>query len=379
MSLATACSDQRLSPCDIRQTDCQEDVFLYLQMLRGDGWNVFTEMPPVGTITQEQFRQQLLGSASDQEQPPNPWDAALRLLSLIPPESSAAEASAEVLVSDVIAFYSFFTRSVTVIDRGEPQDLDYETEILAHEFVHAIQDREIGPPFPYASVDEAFARDAYAEGEAVLYEMLFDLRMAGTSPQIIDWDSLYGEMLGRVRNSVVESSAPFYTAQELVYPLGAEHLTRLYLQGGNAALRTAYSDRPTHGIAYMVGTEADWEREARPVDCIVSEPEGLGLYDVNVMGAPATYAFLTAVGAEEKAAWDTALSWQDDLILVFADDSGQSTALLWCLRFRDQAAAEDFIGYLPADGYRQVNRQGDQVAVAAATDDPDLASWDPDL
>ncbi len=385
--LAIGCFEQRLEPCDVRQTDCQQDVFLTLQMLRGDGWNVFTEMPPVETITWEQFRDMLLSSVSDEEQPPDPWDAALRLLSLIPPESSAAEASAEVLISDVIAYYSYATRSVTVIDRTdlpdseeeEPRDRAYETEILAHEFVHAIQDREIGRPNPYATVDEAFSRDAHVEGEAVLYEILLGLYMADVSPQRVDWDGFYDKILGDVRRAVVESSAPFYTAQELVYPLGAEHLTRRYLQGGNAALRTAYADRLSTGAAYMENADSDWQREAPPVDCLFSEPEGLELYGITAMGAPVAYAFLTAAGAEDAEAWDASLAWQDDLILVYADESGESVAFLWCLRFRDETSAEGFIGHLSPDDYRLIARQGDQVAIAAATDDPGLADWDPGL
>lgn len=379
ISTATGCAEEQLDPCDIRQPECQQDVFLFLQKVRGDGWNVFTEMPPVDTISWEEFQDMVLEAAGSEEQQPDPWDAALRLLALIPEEASAAEASAEVLIADVVAYYSYESRSVTVIDRGESRNLAYDMEILAHEFVHAIQDREIGLPSLMASVDEMFAHDAHVEGEAVLYEFLFSLAMEDISPQIIDWNGIYEQMLGDMRTRVMESDSPFYAVQELVYPLGAEYLTRLYLRGGNAAIRGAYAIRPTTGAAYMAGPETYREEERQLADCAFTEPEELELYGFTTMGAPVAYAFLTAAGAGDGEAWSAALQWQDDRILVFSDENGESTALVWCLRFQDDAAAETFIGYISPDDYREIVRRGYQVAIAAATGEEALAAWEPEL
>jgi hypothetical protein len=379
LAAAGACAEERLEPCDIRQAECQEDIFLYLQRLRGDGWNVFAEMPPVNTISWESFRDMMLESAGEWEQKPNPWDDALALLGLIPPESSAARASAEVMVSDVIAYYSYASGSVTVIDRGEPTDLVYDMVTLAHEFVHAIQDREIDRPSWTASVDDVFAHDAHVEGEAVLYQYLFELAMADKSPQLVDWDGLYADMLDYTRSAVVESESPFYAVQELVYPLGAEYLTRLYLQGGNAAIRAAYGDRPATGLAYMAGPEADREEGRQAADCAFTEPEGLELFGLTVMGAPVVYAFLTAAGAEDGEAWETALLWRDDRIMVFSDEDRESTAMVWCLRFGDETTANKFIDFISPDAYREIKALGDQVGIAAATEEETLAAWEPGL
>jgi hypothetical protein len=380
ISTATGCAEEQLDPCDIRQPECQQDVFLLLQNIRGDGWNAFTEMPPVNTITQDEYRDMLLESASgDGEPQANPWDAALALLKLIPQETSAAEASADEQVEDVVAFYSSDSKSVSVIDREEMKDPEYAMEILAHEFVHAIQDREIGLSSLMASVDEMFARDAYVEGEAVLYQILFSLAREDISPQIIDWSGMYGRMLDDMRTGVMESDSPFYAVVRLVYPLGAEHLTRLYLRGGNAAIRGAYAIRPTTGVAYMVGPE-DYREEGRQLaDCAFTEPEGVELYGFTTMGAPVAYAFLTAAGAGDGEAWSAALKWRDDEITVFSDEDGESAALVWCLRFQDDAAADTFIGYISPDDYREIIRRDDQVAIAAATGEETLAAWEPEL
>ena len=68
------------------------------------------------------------------------WSVSLSLLDLLPPQVTAREAGTDDVATRTAAFYSWEYRDVTIIDRGERMDSDESVAILAHEFVHALQD-----------------------------------------------------------------------------------------------------------------------------------------------------------------------------------------------------------------------------------------------
>src|SRR5690606_9762026 len=122
-----------LAPCNIADRTCQEDVYYAVVRLRGDGWDPFDGLPPIRTITLEQYRDELLGDRPrephqpdpDPEPPPvDPWDVALQWLGLVTRETSSQQASVDNRVRNVAAYYSSADKRVTVIDRGHERDDD---------------------------------------------------------------------------------------------------------------------------------------------------------------------------------------------------------------------------------------------------------------
>ena len=178
LALLTGCHGRDLELCDIAQSDCQQDVYYADLRLRGDGYDPFGGIPPIRTISEDQYRAELEERAASSPRPAVPWwDAALPLLHLLPSTGDTQSTSIDNQVQNTAAYYSSATREVTVI-RHRSQALDENTllvnmDILAHELVHALQDRELDLNPSPTSTDGDFARSALIEGDASLYDYLF--------------------------------------------------------------------------------------------------------------------------------------------------------------------------------------------------------------
>ena len=48
-----------LEPCNIAQSECQLDIYYALLRLRGDGADPFGGVPPIRTLTLEQYEREL--------------------------------------------------------------------------------------------------------------------------------------------------------------------------------------------------------------------------------------------------------------------------------------------------------------------------------
>jgi hypothetical protein len=106
-----------LKVCDITQSDCQQDIYYADLRLRGDGYDPFAGIPPIRTISEDQFRAELQDDAAKaaQASPPEPWwDATPVLLGLLPSTGDTQGASIDNQVQNTAAFYSPDTRDVTV-------------------------------------------------------------------------------------------------------------------------------------------------------------------------------------------------------------------------------------------------------------------------
>ncbi len=187
------CTEHHFAICDITQRACQEDIYYRMLKLRGDGYDPYGSLPPMTVISEDTFRQQLEQEAATAAQNgPSPWDKALVLLHFTSAASSPGDAGAGVdggaggsdagassptiedQVAHVYAFYDPKSKTVTIIDHpnqdGQAQDEAMIT--LAHELVHALQDRELNlDKEDFNTSDEYFAWDAIVEGDARFYEL----------------------------------------------------------------------------------------------------------------------------------------------------------------------------------------------------------------
>lgn len=365
-----------LEACDIRSKSCQEQVYLSLQQLRGDGWDIYAPMPPVTTTTPARLRSRMKAQAkASADERSTATNGVLQLLKLIPKEISSSEASIESFVENTTAFYSPNDKTVTVVDRGRSTNAKKDTAVLLHEFVHALQDRELGLSFTPKSSDQLFARDALIEGEATLFLFLAQASMKDLSPQRIDWEETYRGLLDEIRQGIVESSAPFYDATGLQYPLGGAYVTGLWLKGGNAAIRHLHAEHPDSFIAYMTAYEHKREPASQASDCDPPAPEGWTAFLRDSFGAQIVYAFMTAAGVDDETAWKQALSWRADRLWGYTDHEQQEAALVWRIRFESARPAAAFIEAISPTDQQHFEQVASEVVISASTSAETLAAW----
>lgn len=376
-----------LHACKISEASCQQDVYYGVMQLRGDGFDPFAGLPPIRTITLASYRQELIAADKAQQasapkiksKPPiNPWNAALQLLGLVAPSTSAGQASIDDRVRNVAAFYAPAAREVTVIDRGDRRDDASDTALLAHELVHAFQDRERTGERTSQSSDGSFAAQCFIEGEATLYEHLARAEIDGVAPQRVDWERYYGNWASSLRNSLPAEASPYYAVGWFVYPLGTDFLTRAWLTGGNAAVRRLGTDFPGRGIDLMASLVHAKPPSTRALSCTSKAPsDSFELAGYDRFGAMQLYAFLASTDLDEESAWQRALRWGDDLIWVYFDKTSEQVAVHWRIRMADRSSALELetVATNKPSTTLIVTTEGNDVSITAASDPELVAQW----
>jgi hypothetical protein len=374
-----------LAPCNIAERVCQEDVYYAVMRLRGDGWDPFDGLPPIRTITLDQYRNELLGNrrpAPDPGDTPrepskpkvNPWDVALQWLGLVTRETSSMQASVDDRVNNVAAYYSSRDSQVTVIDRGRERNDYYDTILLAHELVHAFQDNELRFSAHDGTTDGSFAGRARIEGEAVVYENLARAEIDRVDPLQVDWEGRYANSINYLRERLPAERSPFYAASWFVYPLGADWLMRGWLEGGNAAVRTLTANPPRGAGDLMARHEGKEHSRAADLACAVDKPDDdFELVGRDRFGAMQLYGFLARSGMSEADAWRTALAWGDDRLWLYFDEDRGLTGLTWRLRLANTAAAEAVLDAAAQRPELRAERRGRDVLIVASDDA--IADW----
>ncbi|MBN1605371.1 MAG: hypothetical protein JW940_02000, partial [Polyangiaceae bacterium] len=116
LALLGGCHGPTLELCDIAESECQQDIYYADLRLRGDGYDPFGGIPPIRTISEDQYRAELEADAANSPQPAMPWwDAALPLLHLLPSTGDAQSTSIDNEVQNTAAYYSPTAREVTVV------------------------------------------------------------------------------------------------------------------------------------------------------------------------------------------------------------------------------------------------------------------------
>ncbi len=376
-----------LEACTIANKSCQIDVYYALVRLRGDGYDPFEGLPPIRTVTVDQYAAELtdarpMSPPSDSFDPTkkpdpelDPWDVALSWFGLVSTEESMAMAAIDTRVNNVAAFYSSRTQQVTVIDRGHERNDRSDTTLLTHELVHAFQDNEVGLDISDPSSDGSFAGRAFTEGEAVLYEKLAGAEIDDVAPESLLWDDYYTGWLGGLRQNLAQDPSPFYAVSWFAYPLGGALLTRGWLQGGNAAVRQLANEFPQSSLGFLEAFErTSIERAAPPLDCRVAPPEPrFERVGFDRFGAMHLYAFLEASGMDEQVAFDFAYAWRDDLFYVYFDDARREVAASWRIRQQDETTAEAVVAAAAQRPALRVARMGVDAVIVAS--DASALGW----
>jgi hypothetical protein len=396
-----------LTPCNIARESCQEDIYYALVRLRGDGYDPLAGVPPINTVTLEDYRARLQAEADarkaaaeddppeeepdpDARKPVVPWDFALQVLGLVTPTTSSGQASVDNQVANVAAFYSSATASVTVIDRGNDRDDFFETSLLLHELTHALQDRELSGAFSDGTTDSSLASRALTEGEATFYQHLANLEMLGENAEENAWHANYTNDLLGGRTHLPANKSPFYGVRWFIYPLGARFLSDAWERGGNAGVRHAYATQPRHIAQYMTPHDEEHDARLRPVlnpalSCRVEAPgptwqrPGLDRF-----GALIVYAFFTGAKIPDEQAWPLAAGWGDDLIYVFFEPEEELVLVSWRIRLADEHAAQTAVAELEkardvacnVDPRVRFSAEGRDLVLIAGNDEDVTADWD---
>lgn len=386
-----ACDQRDLSSCDITQRACQESIYYRMVNLRGDGYDPFGGLPPIGVISEDQFRAMLERQEAEQASAgPNPWDKALELLHFTSSGNSTGS-TIDDEVAHVYAFYDPESKTVTVISHPN-QAGDFAREdamvTLAHELVHALQDRELNlAEQSFSDSDQYLAYNAMIEGDARFYEYLF-------------YDDVVHTIGKRLRYAVVdlpdaeldwayanfdELGSPLFAARYLLYPLGARYVAAAYRSGGNAAVRHAYARAPTRTVGFLVGSGGRMPPVGAGSACAAPTAEGLPpsaaatakdqreLTDEDQIGAVLFYTFLRGWGVAHDEALATAQMWTGDSVRVQANADFSATAVAWRLTL-SAAPASSIAQTLAGSGKLAVKTVGQSLEITA-TDSTTPLNW----
>ena len=394
--LLAGCHDRSLTVCDITQPDCQQDIYYTDLRLRGDGYDPFAGIPPIRTISEEQFREELEREAttSAAQNPPTPWwDEALLLLGLVSSTGDTQGQSIDNQVKNTAAFYSFETRDVTVISHpGLPTDPFFQffanMSYLAHELVHALQDHEINLHLNPQSTDQYFAEKAIIEGDASLYQRLFEFEIALppnylSSPDPLAYFSAWRQANlsddASVQDNFASLGPPFYAAAWLVYPLGGVWLSDRWDKGGNSAVRHAYGSAPQRSLDFLLGPGAT-SPASKDIACPPTAPaeftNNRQPYGVDSFGAVYFFAYLMGAHVPASDSLSSSLLWRYDLIFVYYNQSTQKTAVTWRIELASPLP-DSVLALLTNVAGPSVVQNGNTLLITASDDPTFLATWNP--
>jgi hypothetical protein len=347
-----------LEPCDVLKQECQRDAYFAVVRMRGDGFDAFGGVPPIRTITLDEYRASLEDEPEpdepepDEPEPEEPedtrsprsraFDTALGLLGLLSPRTTTAQAAVSDSVGNVVAYYSGGTGEVTVIDRGGERVFERETSTLVHELIHAFQGRE--PPVDYSdgTIDDSFARRALIEGEAELYEQLATAEMLDTAGALLDWDAFYTNWIEGSRSRLNRSREPYFRiSRGFAYPLGGHRMVDAWLEGGNPRVRAIFEQRPRTSQYFMALRAGSAQRQPVETACRSAPPEDeLSSFILDRFGAAQLYGFLSIQLQDDDYAWEQALGWKGDAMRIYGDEEAQRVALSWRVLLDDAERAE---------------------------------------
>ncbi|MEO1234340.1 MAG: hypothetical protein AAFZ18_36145 [Myxococcota bacterium] len=310
-------------PCDIREGACQEHIFEATTALRGDER---VALPKVTFISIEEHWELLDDEAPGEDA--ELIDAALVALRLRPKPEDRSSGGGDTVRG---GFYTAGSDEVVVVDRGDLASSEWN-KLLAHEFVHYLQDRAHDLlDYPRTSSDAQIAFRALLEGEATYLGDRFEIESSDSLDADLDWPELYrgqwGRVLSRARKGQWDGISSW-----LPYTLGAE----VYARGVDRALLLDSRER---------GNVRGWlngqpERPLDPMSCLPPlPPEGWRLEMLDRLGASAVLARTLDVS--------TARAIGNDRVAIYLRED-EETVVLWHLD-TDEAEAADLAQKLGGD------------------------------
>ncbi len=401
LAVIEGCRSESYSACDVLDAGCQSRVFAAVRCLRD---LPAASQPEIRTISQEQYEAEL-GDAADEYAATGELDAAdaadpeadasadrsvehaFGLLGLAQPEELSPESFVELYAGTVPGFYSVESKIVTLIDGGPGSRPDRAegTLLLAHEFVHALQDQEVDLQTVGAddeTFDQYLATTSVIEGEASMFEGFFEAAMAGLEGNV---------NFGAYFMSWVPDAEEFFAGQSPLlvgpryfpYSYGARYMYNLFAQGGVGAIRATYANMPGSVLPMLVRPSPSGGPSLAPPDAFVppAAVADFALVTRDSLGPWVFWKFLQRSLVDPNAS-DLVPYWRGDGVFIYANASAApEVTVIWSIELDDASSAERFVRLL--EGERRDGLSPSVLVVAsdrnvslAVSDDPSLdAAW----
>jgi hypothetical protein len=388
------CEQFSYETCDIRQLDCQRELFGLMACLRGEDVTA-VGAPPVSVLSEAQAVARVMAGEDTSSSAEADADFAaevrgLEILGLLEPGLiGGADDVLGVTMESVAAYYKPSTKEVVVIDRGESLSDLGSNGTLAHEFVHALQDRrhDLGSfgADPALSSDQTLALSAVVEGEATLYELLMTIAYRGVSLEQVDYSAAFAAMVGFGEEISMSMGSPILTAGGVFpYTYGARFMGEHWLAGRASELDLMYAEPPASSLEVMFASSAPGAPTLEAFDTLPAPLDHHRFVTDDVAGAWVLFTrLLELAGTLERAEFlrSVATRWRGDRFWVYrSQDGAQATsAAIWWTSWADENAAEEFqallLGFQPANAAVEIQAVGSRTRLVVTERPEELADW----
>ena len=386
------CEQFSYSFCDIRSPKCQSDLFELVGCLRGEDL-AGAGPPPVSVLSEADATAMVLeqtdtpAAAPDAEVDFSAKVRGLELLGLVDPGLIASQSDVvDVTIEAVAAFYQPTTRSVVIIDRGDPLDDSDADAVLAHEFVHAWQDRRhdlnsFGDE-PDLESDRALALNAVVEGEAMVYQLLLMLAYRGVDLKQANYTGMWQSLVVQGEELASAEGSPMITAPGIFpYTYGTRYMGEHWLDGSHEELDSIFAQPPASSLEVMLDSSGASMPVIEPFEVMPSPLDGYRHVVNDVAGAWVVFSRLLDLAGSAYADSLRELSshWRGDRFWVYqTEDDRRDTAVVWWIDWSDAISAvraAEMIGSAARPAAAQVEVQGSRLSVVVSERGADLSSW----
>lgn len=353
------------SPCDTRMRECDARLFELAACLRGTEPG---DLPTITLVSQEQYADYLTGLQHTVFHRPltdtpfwprvsAQYEAALVLLGLIEPGALAPQAAVDRRVDLIWGVYRWATKDILMVDHGAPADDPASNFILVHEFIHALQDREVDlqswETEHSVDSDSGLAADSVVEGEARLHESRYRASLYGLDPGTLDWHSYFDSVIAQSDQWILEQPSRYlYSGFAFPYDYGSRFVNFAWEANAHEGVLGLFDSPPASTQLLMASV--DGVAAAPPVAQVPApiSPSEWTLIATNALGAWGTFLVL-APTTTPQVARDLALHWRGDELFIYttadlfavplqdaaAEPAVTTTAVVWKLELADESSA----------------------------------------
>ena len=367
------------SPCDVRASDCQRRLLDLSACLRTDEPG---ELPSVTLMTEEEYVADVNARISSRDPRPDPdhFERALVLLGFVEAGAFAPNPVTREDIEKIGGIYRWDGDDIVIIDHGSESDAESFSAILVHEFVHALQDRDVDLEV-FASdhgttYDTFLAANAVTEGEARFHETRYRASLLGLDPAAVDWKKAFQGALELNESWLFEQPFP-YLASFGVFPYawGARFVHFTWEERGLSGQLTRFASPPETAHRLMAGVNGALEEDIDPMEPEEPlAPDAWTLHTTDVLGAWGVFLLAGVRTADLDGARSLALGWRGDALFVYSGELG-STAVVWRIELDDEASAASLAALaLGTFGDPSVEAQGTSVVIAL-TNSTEVIDW----
>jgi hypothetical protein len=358
-------------PCDVSGAACRERLMELTACLRGTDP---MPVPPVTLMTVADYVARANAEIAANPPPdPNHYERALALLDLVAPgELSPAMLRAEDVT--VLGYYRSAEDDIVLVDHGEP-DEGYAisaSQVLVHEFVHALQDRDVD--LAAAREEHVTSFDGYlgyasvVEGEARLHETRYEASLLGLDSSRIDWAERYASVVEYGEEYVLGGDAPYSDTWGFFgYSVGARYVHHAWSSSGAPGVHELLDSPPSGARAVLASVdELVVDDFTEPEFAAPEPPTPWALWGEETLGAWGLALALTRVSVTPT--WrPSALDWRGDRLWIYANEATPAgTIVVWSIELASDTAANNVQAVLSRSGL-EVVRNERRITAARST------------